>query len=92
MGKKASIPERTCCGCRKVKAKSDLLAITRLKDGSIIVQYDGKIAGRSAHLCRSKICLEKVYKGKRTDALSISLKRKISPDIREKIEELITKR
>jgi len=91
MFKKAAMPKRTCCGCREIKSKLELLAITRLKDGTIIVQDKPFVAGRSAYVCRKASCVDKVFKGTKKDALSKSLKTNLTPSIRLMIEQSVKK-
>jgi predicted RNA-binding protein YlxR (DUF448 family) len=91
MSKSKHIPERTCCVCRKKRPKTVLLAVIRLKDGTVVTD-SGKIShGRSAYLCPDKMCLGKVAKAKGHDPLSFSLKVKVPQEIFEEIDKSLSK-
>ena len=52
-------PQRTCVGCREVKAKRDLMRIVRLSDGHVLVDPSGKLPGRGAYICPTHECWER---------------------------------
>jgi predicted RNA-binding protein YlxR (DUF448 family) len=81
MVKVKHIAERTCCGCFSKRAVSDLLAVTRLKDGSVKVNPDHLLDGRSAYLCRNKFCVAKARKRKGRDGVSYSLKTPVPVEV-----------
>jgi hypothetical protein len=67
-------PQRTCLGCRQVKAKRELIRIVNTPDGNLEVDITGKKAGRGAYLCPTSECWEAGLKGNRLDhALHTSL-------------------
>ena len=49
-------PLRTCVGCRRVRAKRELVRIVRAPDGVLVA--DRKGAGRGAYVCHDPACLE----------------------------------
>lgn len=51
-------PERTCVGCRKAVAKSELLRVVSV-DGVITADPRARLAGRGAYLHRDPECLRK---------------------------------
>jgi hypothetical protein len=57
------VPQRTCIGCRQVKAKGELLRLARQLDGR--VEVDGRGPGRGAYVCASEECLGRALKGGR---------------------------
>ena len=57
------IPQRTCAGCRKIKAKRELIRLVRTPDGSIEIDNIGKKTGRGTYLCRTWECWEAGLKG-----------------------------
>ncbi len=60
-------PQRTCLGCRQVKAKRELIRIVNTPEGNLEVDITGKKAGRGAYLCPSSECWEAGLKGNRLD-------------------------
>jgi predicted RNA-binding protein YlxR (DUF448 family) len=61
------VPQRTCLGCRQVKAKRELIRIVNTSDGNLEVDITGKKAGRGAYLCPTSECWEAGLKGNRLD-------------------------
>lgn len=49
-------PLRTCVGCRRVRAKREMVRIVRTSDG-VIVDRSGGAAGRGAYVCPEPSCL-----------------------------------
>jgi len=64
---KKRIPERKCIGCSESKAKNELIRIVRAPDGSISIDFTGKLSGRGAYICRSLSCFRKARKSKRLE-------------------------
>lgn len=89
MSEKILVPIRTCVGCFQKFPQKELLAVTRLKNGAIVVDKEQKIAGRSVYLCYKPVCMGKARKRKGQNALQYGLKRPILPDIWENIEKII---
>lgn len=50
-------PQRTCVGCRRTRAKAQLLRIARTPQG---IHHDPhqRLPGRGAYLCRDPDCIE----------------------------------
>ena len=82
MGTK-KIPMRMCTGCREMKPKKELVRIVKTVDGSITVDFTGKVNGRGAYICKNKECLEKV---KKTGAVSRALETSIPDEIYNRLE------
>ena len=61
------IPQRTCLGCRQVKAKRELIRIVNTPDGNIEVDITGRKAGRGTYLCPTLECWEVGLKSNRLD-------------------------
>ena len=57
------IPQRTCIGCREVKAKRDMVRVVHTPEGMVVIDETGKRNGRGAYLCRRRACWEAVLKG-----------------------------
>ena len=45
------IPQRQCMGCRERKAKRELIRVVRCTDGSVNLDFGGKMNGRGAYVC-----------------------------------------
>lgn len=72
------IPQRQCMGCRERKAKRELIRIVRGTDGTVRVDFSGKVNGRGAYLCPNAACLEKARKSR---ALERSLETPIPDEV-----------
>ncbi|GAM09975.1 putative protein [Geobacter sp. OR-1] len=55
-------PERSCLGCRDVKAKQDLLRFVMAPDGCLVLDILSKLPGRGAYTCLKRSCLEAALK------------------------------
>ena len=58
------IPQRQCMGCRERKEKRELIRVVRCTDGSVQLDFSGKLNGRGAYLCCDVACLKKAQKAK----------------------------
>ena len=76
------IPQRQCMGCRERKAKRELIRIVRGTDGSVSLDFGGKMNGRGAYICPNPECLRKVQKSK---ALDRSLEVTIPAEVYERL-------
>ena len=61
------IPQRQCMGCRERKAKRELIRVVRQPDGTVSLDFGGKMNGRGAYICPNPECLKKVQKSKALD-------------------------
>lgn len=90
VARKRRIPQRTCIGCRQVRAKRDMLRIVRTPEGEILFDPTGKRSGRGAYLCPSEACLSAALT---TRALAGALKTEIDPatvaELTSALQELI---
>jgi len=66
---------RTCIQCRQVRPKRELVRIVRTPEGEIRIDEKGKVSGRGAYLCRSRLCWEQAIAHSR---LEHALKTKLS--------------
>ena len=78
------IPQRQCMGCRERKAKRELIRVVRCTDGSVQLDFGGKLNGRGAYLCPNAECLKKAMK-------SNSLSRSLEVAIPEEVYERLTR-
>lgn len=51
---------RKCISCGELKQRKDLIKVTNSND-KIVVQPDSKTFGRSAYICKNKVCIEKAF-------------------------------
>ncbi|MBQ7341460.1 MAG: YlxR family protein [Oscillospiraceae bacterium] len=56
------IPQRQCMGCRERKAKKDMIRVVRSTDGTVMLDFSGKLNGRGAYVCPDPECLKKAQK------------------------------
>ena len=63
-------PQRTCIGCRRVRAKAELIRLARDREGLVRVDQRGVAVGRGAYTCPTEACLGKaLVAGRLTHAL-----------------------
>ena len=78
------IPQRQCMGCRERKAKREMIRVVRGTDGTVSLDFGGKMNGRGAYICPSSDCLKKAQRSK-------SLERSLEVTIPEEVYERLTK-
>lgn len=78
------IPQRQCMGCRERKEKRQLIRVVRKTDGTVSLDFSGKMAGRGAYLCPDIACLAKARKAK-------SLERSLEVPIPDEVYDRLTK-
>ena len=78
------IPQRQCMGCRERKAKRDMIRVVRQPEGTVALDFGGKMNGRGAYICPDPACLKKVQKSK---ALDRSLEVTIPEDVYARLEK-----
>ena len=78
------IPQRQCMGCRERKAKREMIRVVRCTDGTVSLDFGGKMNGRGAYICPDPECLKKVRKSK---ALDRSLEVPIPDEVYERLEK-----
>ena len=61
------IPQRQCMGCRERKAKREMIRVVRCPDGSVNLDFGGKMNGRGAYICPNPECLKKAIRSKSLD-------------------------
>ena len=66
------VPQRTCVGCRTVRAKRTLVRVVRTPEG-VKVDPTGKLNGRGAYLHNSRSCWERGLAGALKNALKVEL-------------------
>ena len=78
------IPQRQCMGCRERKAKKELIRVVRKTDGTVSLDFSGKLNGRGAYLCPDMECLKKAQKAK-------ALERRLEVPIPDEVFERLAK-
>ena len=78
------IPQRQCMGCRERKAKREMIRVVRCTDGSVNLDFGGKMNGRGAYLCPNPECLKKAIRSKSLDR---SLEVEIPEDVYERLRK-----
>jgi len=76
------IPMRQCMGCRERRAKRELIRVVRGTDGTVSLDFSGKLNGRGAYLCSNTECLKKAQKSK---ALERSLEVPIPEEVYDRL-------
>ena len=61
-GRRPSLPQRTCVGCRTVSTKRAMTRVVRTPEGTVEIDPTGKRSGRGAYLCQQKSCWESALK------------------------------
>lgn len=74
------IPMRQCIGCGEMKPKRELIRVVKPKEGEIMLDVTGKLAGRGAYLCSNAECLRQAQKSHR---LERSFSCKVAPEVYE---------
>ena len=77
---------RTWIGCRKKKEKDDLIRIVKNSEGKIMVDLNGKMAGRGAYICKDEECFNRAVK---SNKLKIALKTNVEDKVYEKLRGVI---
>ncbi len=72
------IPQRQCMGCRERKAKKDMIRVVRSTDGTVMLDFSGKLNGRGAYICPDPECLKKAQK---SNSLGRSLETEIPQEV-----------
>ena len=76
------IPQRQCMGCRDRKDKKAMIRVVRCTDGSVSLDFSGKLNGRGAYVCPDPECLKKAQKSK---ALERSLEVAIPQEVYDRL-------
>ena len=83
MQKVKKIPQRQCVGCREMKNKRDLIRVVRSPEGTISLDFKGKLPGRGAYVCPDPACLAKARKSR---ALARAFETTIPAEVYDQLE------
>ena len=78
------IPQRQCMCCRERRPKRELIRVVRTPEGSVSLDFSGKMNGRGAYLCPNPECLKKALRSK---ALDRSLEVAIPEDVYGRLQK-----
>jgi len=78
------IPQRQCMGCRERKAKREMIRVVRGTEGTVSLDFSGKLNGRGAYICPDPECLKKAIRSK-------SLERSLETPIPEEVYARLSK-
>ena len=78
------IPQRQCMGCRERKNKPELIRVVRSPEGTVSLDFRGKLPGRGAYVCPDPACLAKARKAK---ALERAFSAPLPPEVWEGLEQ-----
>ena len=84
MQKPRKIPQRQCVGCRTMKDKRSLIRVVRSPEGTVSLDFKGKLPGRGAYVCPDPACLKKARKSR---ALERALETEIPPEVYAQMEQ-----
>ena len=78
------IPQRQCMGCRERKNKRDMIRVVRGTDGTVSMDFGGKVNGRGAYVCPDPECLKKARKSR---SLERCLESAIPEEVYDRLEK-----
>ena len=76
------IPQRQCMGCRERKNKRDMIRVVRTTEGTVSLDFSGKLNGRGAYVCPDAACLQKARK---TRSLERCLEVELPEDVYDRL-------
>ncbi len=81
------IPQRQCMGCRERKNKRDMIRVVRGTDGTVSLDFSGKLNGRGAYLCPDPECLKKAIRSKSLDrSLEVTIPQEVYARLEKEME------
>ena len=81
------IPQRQCMGCRERKAKKEMIRVVRCTDGTVSLDFGGKMNGRGAYICPDPECLKRALKSKALDrSLEVTIPEEVYDRLQREME------
>ena len=81
------IPQRQCMGCRERKAKREKIRVVRGTDGTVSLDFGGKLNGRGAYICPDPECLKKAIRSKALDrSLEVTIPEEVYARLNKEME------
>ena len=75
-------------GCRERKAKRDMIRVVRTTEGSVMLDFSGKLNGRGAYVCPDPECLKKARKSRALErAFELSIPDNVYDALEQQIEQ-----
>ena len=82
------IPQRQCMGCRERKAKRELIRVVRTPEGTVCLDFGGKMNGRGAYICPDAECLKKAIRSKSLDrSLEVTIPLEVYDRLEKEMEQ-----
>ena len=78
------IPMRQCVGCREMKPKRELIRVVKSPEGTVSLDFKGKLPGRGAYVCPRSECLAKARKSR---ALERAFEMALPPEVFTALED-----
>lgn len=86
--RKRKIPERRCLGCNEHKPKAELLRVVRTPEGTVALDFGGRMNGRGAYICHDLACLRKARKsGRIGKSLECEIPEEVFDTMEKELEE-----
>ena len=80
-------PQRQCMGCRERKPKKEMIRVVRGTDGTVSLDFGGKMNGRGAYICPNPECLKKALRSKALDrSLEVTIPEEIYDRLQKEME------
>ena len=80
-------PQRQCMGCPERKAKRELIRVVRTPEGTVRLDFGGKMNGRGAYLCPNPECLKKAIRAKALErSLEVSIPEEVAAQLEKEME------
>ena len=81
------IPQRQCMGCRERKPKKEMIRVVRGTDGTVSLDFGGKMNGRGAYICPDMECLKKAIRSKALDrSLEVTIPEEVYDRLQKEME------
>ena len=81
------IPQRQCMGCRERKAKREMIRVVRGTDGTVSLDFGGKMNGRGAYICPDPECLKKAIRAKSLErSLEVAIPQQVIDRLQKEME------
>ena len=81
------IPQRQCMGCRERKPKREMIRVVRGTDGTVSLDFGGKMNGRGAYICPDMECLKKAIRSKALDrSLEVTIPEEVYDRLHKEME------
>ena len=81
------IPQRQCMGCRERRPKREMIRVVRSPEGSVSLDFGGKMNGRGAYICPDMECLKKALRSKALDrSLEVTIPEEVVARLQKEME------